>query len=312
MQDGGVNCAADNLLEADSRGDQPLIRTRRLLLRAFAAGDAPDVQRLAGEREVAATTLNIPHPYPPGAAEQWIATHRPRWQQGTLCCYAVVRLSDEILIGSVGLSIDPEDRLAELGYWIGKPYWGRGYATEAAEALVRFGFGGLGLTAIRARHMSRNLASGRVLAKLGMSHQAHGAKQVEKWGVPEDMEHYAIRVSEGSRNTVSATYQIDGEDFADLEGFYDVFERAVLGGRKWGRNIDALNDVLRGGFGTPDGGFTLVWRNSELSRKRLGSPWGVVGSDWAEKSTFEVLIEVIKAHGRGGDEAEDGVQLVLA
>ena len=109
-----------------------------------------------------------------------------------------------------------------------------------------------------------------------------------------------------------ATYEIDGAAFRDLPGFYDEFERAVLRGRKWGRNIDALNDVLRGGFGTPDGGFTLVWRNSELSRERLDSPWGVVGSDWAYKSTFEVLIEVIKAHGPGGDEAEDGVELVLA
>ncbi|MEZ6006509.1 MAG: GNAT family N-acetyltransferase [Planctomycetota bacterium] len=171
---------------------QPVLATRRLLLRPFVVQDAPDVKRLAGHVDVAATTLHIPHPYPDGAAEDWIATHGPRWSEGTLCSYAIVDALEGFLIGSVALAIPAKDGRAELGYWIGKPYWGRGHATEAARRLVRFGLDELGLVEIRARHMSRNPASGRVLLKIGMSHQGRRAQEVEKGGTREDMEYYAI------------------------------------------------------------------------------------------------------------------------
>ena len=62
-----------------------------------------------------------------------------------------------------------DDRRAELGYWIGVPWWNRGYATEAGRALLDFGFGTLGLHRIMAHHMMRNPASGRVMQKLGMT-----------------------------------------------------------------------------------------------------------------------------------------------
>ena len=67
----------------------------------------------------------------------------------------------------------------------------------------------------------------------------------------------------------------------------------------WGRNLDAFNDVLRGGFGTPEGGFTLRWKNHATSRRRLG------------QVQFNVLVDIIRIHRAGGDEAEDGVVLVL-
>ena len=67
-------------------------------------------------------------------------------------------------------------------------------------------------------------------------------------------------------------YDIDGRDFDTLEGFYDHIGERLLGGTRWGRNLDAFNDVLRGGFGTPAGGFVLRWRNSDRSRTMLGFP----------------------------------------
>lgn len=129
-------------------------------------------------------------------------------------------------------------------------------------------------------------------------------------------------------------YQIDGENFTTLEGFYDEFSRCVLGGTGWGHNLDAFNDVLRGGFGTPDGGFVLRWKNHQLSRDRLGYPETVrqlelrlsrchpdnreaVGQELADATkgrgvtAFEWLIEIIKEHGRGGSEEEDGVEVKL-
>jgi RNAse (barnase) inhibitor barstar len=66
------------------------------------------------------------------------------------------------------------------------------------------------------------------------------------------------------------TLVIDGAAFSTLEEFYDEFTSKVIPGADWGHNLDAFNDVLRGGFGTPSGGFRLLWRNAELSRLLLG------------------------------------------
>src|SRR5262245_50773265 len=68
------------------------------------------------------------------------------------------------------------------------------------------------------------------------------------------------------------TLEIDGARFSTLEEFYDEISRQIIPGRAWGRNLDALTDILRGGFGTPTGGFILAWRGSSLSRDRLGYP----------------------------------------
>jgi RNAse (barnase) inhibitor barstar len=64
-------------------------------------------------------------------------------------------------------------------------------------------------------------------------------------------------------------YQIDGSRFATLEEFFDEFSRVLIPGQPWGRNLDAFNDILRGGFGTPSGGFTIDWKNHALSQERL-------------------------------------------
>jgi RimJ/RimL family protein N-acetyltransferase len=88
--------------------------------------------------------------------------------------------------------LECEHDRAELGYWIGKPFWGRGYATEAARALVQYGFDTLGLHRIYARHLTRNPASGRVLHKIGMTHEGYRRKHEKKWGIYEDDKLYGI------------------------------------------------------------------------------------------------------------------------
>ena len=161
---------------------QPDLETSRLLLRPFRISDADAVQRLAGDRAVADTTLNIPYPYEDGLAEKWISNHRDWFERGeqavfaitfkescaTTCLQAVASPCHEdalplskqwhaiagALVGTVGLQIHPQDRRAELGYWIGKPYWSQGYATEAARAVVGFGFEQLGLNRIYAQHFA--------------------------------------------------------------------------------------------------------------------------------------------------------------
>jgi len=167
----------------------PTLRTARLTLRAFTVDDAPDVQRLAGEYEVALNTLLIPHPYPDGAAEQWIATHESDFAGNRVHHFALD--ASGALVGAMGL-VMKGDGLAEIGYWIGKPYWGQGYATEAAREVVRYGFEQCGLQRIFAAHFVRNPASGRVLQKLGMQHEGTLRRHQPKWGELIDIAFYGL------------------------------------------------------------------------------------------------------------------------
>ncbi|MEE4216372.1 MAG: GNAT family N-acetyltransferase [Xanthomonadales bacterium] len=150
---------------------QPVIETRRLILRPFGPGDAGDVQRLAGRREVSETTSYIPHPYEDGMAEAWIESHTAAWADRARVSYAVTARDSGQLVGAVSLSrIDKE--AAELGYWIGLPFWGEGYCTEAAAELLKLAPVEFGIFEIRAVHLLANPASGRVLQKLGLIHVA--------------------------------------------------------------------------------------------------------------------------------------------
>lgn len=172
--------------------ERPTLETERLILRPFVMTDAPEVQQLAGDREIASTTLNIPHPYEDGMAEQWIATHQERFESGDLVNFAIVLKQGNRLIGAIGLNITPAHSRAELGYWIGKEYWGKGYATEAAAAVLRYGFDVLGLHRIFARHLTRNPASGRVMQKIGMQYEGRMRGHLKKWDAFEDIETYGI------------------------------------------------------------------------------------------------------------------------
>src|SRR5829696_7910851 len=131
----------------------PTLHTDRLVLREYAAEDAPDVQRLVGEWEVARTLAVVPYPYQDGMAEDLIASHRPAYEAKQMVTWAVVLRAEDELIGTITLHLNARDDDAELGYWIGRPYWGRGYATVAAREVVRYGFEGLGLHRIHAEHL---------------------------------------------------------------------------------------------------------------------------------------------------------------
>jgi RimJ/RimL family protein N-acetyltransferase len=110
------------------------IRTRRLMLRPFAAGDAAAVQTLAGAFEIADTTLRIPHPYRREMAVAWIASHKKLFQNDEEVVFTVTLQCDARLIGAISLMLQLEHDQAEMGYWIGKPFWSKGYASEAATS----------------------------------------------------------------------------------------------------------------------------------------------------------------------------------
>lgn len=135
------------------------IKTRRLVLRMLAPGDAAEMARLAGDWDVARMTARIPYPYSEEMAVAWMQTLEPGEHVRAV-------LLDGTLIGAVGYMPQP-DGAAEIGYWIGKPWWGRGYATEATRALVRYCFAKAGFSRLTCAHFVDNAASERVIRKLG-------------------------------------------------------------------------------------------------------------------------------------------------
>ena len=167
---------------------QPSIHTARLLLRPFHMTDALRVQRLAGDAKIADTTTTIPHPYPDGAAEVWIASHPDRFAQGTEVTFAMELRRSKELVGCISLvDICSKHQRAELGYWVGAEHWCKGYCSEAADALVKFGHEELGCTRIVARCFARNGASATVLERSGLVHEGLLPRHILKNGRFEDI-----------------------------------------------------------------------------------------------------------------------------
>jgi [ribosomal protein S5]-alanine N-acetyltransferase len=172
--------------------EPPNLATPRLVLRAFAPSDAADVQRLAGDRSVADTTLSIPHPYPDDEAQRWIATHAAAFADGKSVHFAITLRASRQLVGAIGLVIERKWDRAELGYWIGEPSRNLGYCSEAAQEVIAYGFEQLGLNKITALHFERNPASGRVLQKSGMQREGLHPQHVKKWEIYEDVVAYGL------------------------------------------------------------------------------------------------------------------------
>lgn len=175
---------------------QPPLETERLVLRPFGEADIDAVQALANDVDIARNTLNIPHPYDRADAVAWIESHPGQLESREAVTYAVTAPEAGGVVGAVGLILELEHERAELGYWIGRAYWGRGYATEAARAVVAWGFRSLALHRIHASHFPRNPASGRVLRKLGMRHEGSLRQHVKKWDEFLDLERFGLLRSE--------------------------------------------------------------------------------------------------------------------
>lgn len=141
------------------------LTTERLTLRPLTQADAERISALAGDFEVARMVTSIPHPNPVVAAEGWLLMLEGRAPLGLDQVFGV-EVEGEGLVGCVGGHARAEGATPELGYWIGRPYWGRGFATEAARALVEHLFS-LGHARVQSGHFLDNPASGRVLEKLG-------------------------------------------------------------------------------------------------------------------------------------------------
>lgn len=146
----------------------PTIQTDRLILDSPTAKDIPKIVEFAGEKAIADMTLNIPHPYLEQHAIFWINMAHQGIAKNDKYIFAIRLKESGLFIGGMGLHVDNNYDRAELGYWIAKPYWNQGYATETLSALLEFGFGKLLLQKVFATHLIENPASGKVMRKNGM------------------------------------------------------------------------------------------------------------------------------------------------
>lgn len=149
--------------------DCPVLVTERLVMRPPHADDVPDLARLANNRRIAEMLARMPHPYGEAEARAFVSASGER-RRG--CVYALTIAETGAFIGCAGLNAT--DRGLELGYWIGEPHWGQGYATEAAHALVDLAFRATAIDALNVSCRVINPASRRVIHKCGFQYAGQG------------------------------------------------------------------------------------------------------------------------------------------
>lgn len=147
--------------------------TRRLILRTPRAEDAETIVPLADNMRIAQQTRRMPHPYTLKDAESWIAAARAA-NPARETAFVITRREDGALMGGAGHTAMEEDGEVEIGYWLGEPHWGRGYATEAAQAVIDHAFAEGAFERLHGRCRVANTASRRVLEKCGFQYAGSG------------------------------------------------------------------------------------------------------------------------------------------
>jgi len=163
--------------------DELKLETRRLILRKPEAADARGVQTLIANWEIAKWLSRLPWPYPDGAAAEWIERMHREVAMGHGYAFGIFvknRPFDGI-VGVLGLHLREHGEW-EFGYWLGEPYWGLGYMSEAAPAVIRWAFEGLGLDRVEAGHFVGNEGSARVLLRSGFEYTGEGRRWCEARG----------------------------------------------------------------------------------------------------------------------------------
>jgi RimJ/RimL family protein N-acetyltransferase len=139
----------------------PVLETKRLALRAPRLEDAKTIAALANDRRIAENVARIPHPYKKSDAESFISLANKAGGEAVF----LITLRDETVIGACGIATS--EKTPELGYWLGVPYWGKGYATEALHAVIDYAFTDLAHKSLQAGARVTNPASRHVLEKCG-------------------------------------------------------------------------------------------------------------------------------------------------
>ena len=167
--------------------------TPRLLIRPYTIADTDQVWRVVRSPAVYATTAYIPRKYPRSRAEWWIRMVRSSMDNRTSFEFGMFERDTGAYVGNVGvINVRKDARLASIAYYVDPEKWGKGYATEGGEAMLRFAFQTLGLYRIAGTCMLHNMASRRVMEKLGFRFEGIARSELLKDGKFIDVAHLAV------------------------------------------------------------------------------------------------------------------------
>ena len=170
----------------------PELETSRLLLSPPRVSDIPSIVELANNLNIAHNVFHLPHPYQEKDAVFWINMANQGLVDESRFIFALRLKPEHNFIGGMGLTLAKEHQRAELGYWVGEPFWNQGFASEAAAAVLQFGFEQLKLNKIFATHLDSNPASGKVMSKNGMVREGVLKEHMLKEGVFRTLVQYAL------------------------------------------------------------------------------------------------------------------------
>ena len=157
-------------MKGSSLMEHQILEAEIVRMRPLESGDVAHLLELASAAEIAETT-SVPHPYSLEDATEFVSKARKRWDSDEGFTFAIIDKSTDKFVGVMGIHPRKKHDVAEVGYWIGLPFWGRGLATAALRRLIQFGFEQLGLNRIQAGYFRQNTASGRVMQKANMRYE---------------------------------------------------------------------------------------------------------------------------------------------
>ncbi len=172
--------------------------TPRLILRSWQLEDVEVFAALSNDPEIADHTLSFVHPQPTGWASARLERSIDAFQSAKHYSFAVCLRDSQEVIGDCGITPDERHKRGEMGYWCGAPHRGQGFMTEAARAVLIFGFEQLGVHRVQASYFPRDPASARILEKIGMQREGLIRGYVRKNDRPEDVIYYAALASDFS------------------------------------------------------------------------------------------------------------------
>lgn len=171
---------------------QPTLHGEAIYLRPFTMADADLVTHYCSHEAMHQNTSNIPKNYTIDVANWWLSKLPDEFQQNKSAVFAITEKTSDLLVGAIGLHFQQSHNKAEMGYWVGNPFWGKGYCSQAAQTIIRYGFEQLYLNKIYAHHMAHNPASGRVMQKAGMEYEGYLKEHLLRDGMYIDVVCYGI------------------------------------------------------------------------------------------------------------------------
>lgn len=178
----------------------PEITTQRLILNQPVETDRKNLLLYLNETpEFAENTLSMPYPYTNESADFWFKMSQEGFEKKDAFIFAIRDKETLKLMGGIGLHLTPQHHKSEVGYWIAKPFWNKGYVTEALKAVLKFAFEELKLNKVYASYYPHNPASGKIMEKCGMKHEAFLKEEYYTLGRYLDVNRFSILKSDYSR-----------------------------------------------------------------------------------------------------------------